>query len=127
MIATWSILSVGFLIASIVPPARFAQPIGAVILYPMLALSDCLSAFGHARGICRQLRRFVLLPMRFRCCAESGEEMVGACISVMSALLHSYSSSARLFHLVCFAGSSGKNVYREERGGFAKEREDSAS
>jgi len=39
MIATWSILSVGFLIASIVPTARFAQPIGAVILYPMIAIS----------------------------------------------------------------------------------------
>jgi ABC-2 type transport system permease protein len=39
MISTWSILSVGFVIASIVPTARFAQPIGAVILYPMLALS----------------------------------------------------------------------------------------
>ena len=39
LISTWSILSVGFLIASIVPTARFAQPIGAVILYPMLALS----------------------------------------------------------------------------------------
>ena len=39
LISTWSILSIGFLIASIVPTARFAQPIGAVILYPMLALS----------------------------------------------------------------------------------------
>lgn len=39
LIATWSILSVGFLIASIVPTARFAQPIGAAILYPMLAMS----------------------------------------------------------------------------------------
>lgn len=38
-ISTWSILSVGFLIASIVPTARFAQPIGAVILYPMIAVS----------------------------------------------------------------------------------------
>ena len=38
-ISTWSILSVGFLIASIVPTARFAQPIGAVILYPMIAIS----------------------------------------------------------------------------------------
>lgn len=37
--STWSILSIGFLIASIVPTARFAQPIGAIILYPMLALS----------------------------------------------------------------------------------------
>jgi ABC-2 type transport system permease protein len=38
MISTWSILSIGFLIASIVPTARFAQPIGAAILYPMIGL-----------------------------------------------------------------------------------------
>jgi ABC-2 type transport system permease protein len=39
LISTWSILSIGFLIASIVPTARFAQPIGVVILYPMIAVS----------------------------------------------------------------------------------------
>jgi len=39
LISTWSILSIGFLIASIVPTARFAQPIGAVILYPMIGFS----------------------------------------------------------------------------------------
>jgi len=39
LISTWSILSIGFVIASIVPTARFAQPIGAIILYPMIALS----------------------------------------------------------------------------------------
>lgn len=39
LISTWSVLSIGFLIASIVPTARFAQPIGAVILYPMIAVS----------------------------------------------------------------------------------------
>ena len=39
LISTWSVLSIGFLIASIVPTARFAQPIGAVILYPMIAFS----------------------------------------------------------------------------------------
>jgi len=38
LISTWSILSIGFVIASIVPTARFAQPIGEAILYPMLAL-----------------------------------------------------------------------------------------
>jgi ABC-2 type transport system permease protein len=45
-ISTWSILSVGFLIASIVPTARFAQPIGAVILYPMIALSGLFVPVG---------------------------------------------------------------------------------
>jgi ABC-2 type transport system permease protein len=39
LISTWSILSIGFLIASIVPTARFAQPIGAIILYPMIGVS----------------------------------------------------------------------------------------
>jgi ABC-2 type transport system permease protein len=38
LISTWSILSIGFVIASIVPTARFAQPIAAAILYPMLGL-----------------------------------------------------------------------------------------
>src|SRR5580698_6426998 len=38
LIATWSILSVGFVISSVVPTARFAQPVGAIILYPMIAL-----------------------------------------------------------------------------------------
>src|SRR5271155_1932314 len=39
LISTCSILSMGFLIASIVPTARFAQPIGAIIMYPMIAVS----------------------------------------------------------------------------------------
>ncbi|HXE36019.1 MAG TPA: ABC transporter permease [Verrucomicrobiae bacterium] len=39
LISTWSILSIGFLIASVVPTARFAQPIGAIILYPMIVVS----------------------------------------------------------------------------------------
>ena len=39
LVSTCSILSIGFLIASIVPTARFAQPIGAVIMYPMIAVS----------------------------------------------------------------------------------------
>jgi ABC-2 type transport system permease protein len=39
LLSTWSVLSVGFLIASMVPTARFAQPLAAVLLYPMVALS----------------------------------------------------------------------------------------
>src|SRR5205085_3433534 len=39
LIVTISILSMGFLIASVVPTARFAQPVGALILYPMIGLS----------------------------------------------------------------------------------------
>jgi ABC-2 type transport system permease protein len=39
LFSTLSIVSIGFLIASLVPTARFAQPIGTLILYPMLGLS----------------------------------------------------------------------------------------
>lgn len=39
IISSACILSLGFLIASLVPTARFAQPVGAVVLYPMLGLS----------------------------------------------------------------------------------------
>jgi ABC-2 type transport system permease protein len=39
LLSTFSILSLGFVLASLVPTARFAQPIGAIVLYPMLALS----------------------------------------------------------------------------------------
>jgi ABC-2 type transport system permease protein len=39
LLSTLSILSLGFLIASLVPTARFAQPISSVVVYPMLAVS----------------------------------------------------------------------------------------
>src|SRR3984893_9897874 len=39
LISTWSILSVGFVIASIVPAAWFAHPIGPFIFSPMFAVS----------------------------------------------------------------------------------------
>jgi len=39
VLSTLSILSLGFVIASVVPTARFAQPIGAAFLYPMIAIS----------------------------------------------------------------------------------------
>ncbi len=59
LLSTLSIMSVGFLIASVVPTARFAQPIGAVILYPMVGLSglfvrvDALP--GALQGVARAL------------------------------------------------------------------------
>ena len=39
LLSTLSILSLGFVLASIVPTARFAQPLGAAVLYPMLSVS----------------------------------------------------------------------------------------
>jgi len=39
LVSMLSIMTVGFVIASVVPTARFAQPIGGFVLYPMLFLS----------------------------------------------------------------------------------------
>jgi ABC-2 type transport system permease protein len=39
LLSTVSILSLGFAVASIVPTARFAQPISTAVFYPMLAVS----------------------------------------------------------------------------------------
>jgi ABC-2 type transport system permease protein len=57
LISTWSILSMGFLIASIVPTARFAQPIGGFIMYPML-------------GICGLFAPVALMPPVLRAVAK---------------------------------------------------------
>lgn len=40
LFSTACISSIGFVVASVVPTARFAQPIGALVLYPMVGLSD---------------------------------------------------------------------------------------
>jgi len=63
LISTLSILSIGFVIASIVPTARFAQPIGAVILYPMIALSGL---FVHISALPPALRAVArVLPLTY--------------------------------------------------------------
>jgi ABC-2 type transport system permease protein len=63
LISTWSILSVGFVIASIVPTARFAQPIGAVILYPMLALSGLFVRLDYLPPVLRAVAH--VLPLTY--------------------------------------------------------------
>jgi ABC-2 type transport system permease protein len=63
LISTWSILSIGFVIASIVPTARFAQPISAAILYPMLVVSGL---FMPVDSMPRALQLFTrVLPLTY--------------------------------------------------------------
>ena len=63
LISTWSILSIGFVIASIVPTARFAQPTGAIILYPMLAFSGLFIRISDLPPVMRLVAR--VLPMTY--------------------------------------------------------------
>jgi ABC-2 type transport system permease protein len=37
--ATTALLSIGFIVASVIPTARFAQPVGALLLYPLFGIS----------------------------------------------------------------------------------------
>jgi ABC-2 type transport system permease protein len=39
LFCTTAIVSLGFLIASVVPTARFAQPIGTLVIYPLIGMS----------------------------------------------------------------------------------------
>jgi ABC-2 type transport system permease protein len=61
LISTWSILSVGFLVASLVPRARFAQSIGAAILYRMIAISGLFVPIGSFASGLRTVARVVPL------------------------------------------------------------------
>lgn len=63
LISTWSILSVGFVIASIVPTARFAQPVGALILYPMIAFCGLFVPIAHLPPVLRSVAR--ILPLTY--------------------------------------------------------------
>jgi ABC-2 type transport system permease protein len=63
LISTWSILSVGFVIASIVPTARFAQPIGALIFYPMFGLSGLFTPVASLPPALRMVSR--ALPLTY--------------------------------------------------------------
>src|SRR5262245_45613320 len=63
LITTCSILSIGFLIASIVPTARFAQPIGAAILYPMIAISGLFLPIESFSPVLRAVAR--VLPLTY--------------------------------------------------------------
>ncbi len=63
LFSTWSILSVGFLIASIVPTARFAQPIASIILYPMIAVSGVFVPIEELPSAVQAVAR--LLPLTY--------------------------------------------------------------
>ena len=63
VISTWSILSIGFLIASIVLTARFAQPIGAVLLYPMIAFSGLFLHISDLPPVLRAVAK--ILPLTY--------------------------------------------------------------
>jgi ABC-2 type transport system permease protein len=63
LISAVSILSIGFLIASLVPTARFAQPVGTLLLYPMLGLSGLFVAIDVLPSAVQRVAH--VLPLTF--------------------------------------------------------------
>jgi ABC-2 type transport system permease protein len=63
LFTTVCILSLGFLIASIVPTARFAQPIGTLVLYPMLGVSGLFTPVGSLPPLLQGVAR--VLPLTY--------------------------------------------------------------
>jgi ABC-2 type transport system permease protein len=63
LFCTVTVLSLGFLIASVVPTARFAQPFGTLILYPMLAISGLFVPVQWLPPVLRAMAR--VLPLTY--------------------------------------------------------------
>ena len=63
LFCTFCILSLGFLIASVVPTARVAQPVGTLILYPMLGLSGLFVPIESLPPLLRMVAR--VLPLGY--------------------------------------------------------------
>ena len=63
LLSTLTILSMGFVIASLVRTARFAQPVSAVIFYPMIALSGLFAPVDALPQGLQWLARF--LPLTY--------------------------------------------------------------
>ena len=63
MISTLAIVSMGFLIASVVPTARFAQPIGTLVFYPMIVVCGLFVPIASLPPALRMLSR--ALPLTY--------------------------------------------------------------
>ena len=63
LFSTLSVLAIGFVIASVVPTARFAQPVGTIVLYPMIA---CSGLFVPVDALPAAMRRAAhVLPLTY--------------------------------------------------------------
>jgi len=88
LIGTLSILSIGFVIASIVPTARFAQPIGAAIFYPMVGLSGLFAPVASMPPALQTVAR--LMPLTY-------------CVSLLRGMWNGDAWSAHLGDLAALA------------------------
>jgi ABC-2 type transport system permease protein len=63
LVSTLTIMSLGFVISAIVPTARFAQPLGAILFYPMIAVSGLFAPVASLPAQLQPLAR--VLPLTY--------------------------------------------------------------
>jgi ABC-2 type transport system permease protein len=51
LVSTVSLLAIGFIVASVVPTARFAQPVGGLLVYPLVGVSGLFVPFHKLPGV----------------------------------------------------------------------------
>ena len=102
LFSTLSILSIGFVIASLVRTARFAQPVGALVFYPMIALSGLFAPVDALPSALQLVAR--LLPMTYVVSllrgiwsGESWFVHTGAVVALVVAALVCTAVSSRVF------------------------------
>ena len=104
LVSTLSILSLGFVLASLAPTARFAQPIGTIVLYPMIGISGLFMPVEDVPAL--QLvahvtpASYAVSLMRGAWYGDSWLHHGGDLLA-----LGSFSRCARRWPCACFAGS----------------------
>jgi ABC-2 type transport system permease protein len=88
LVSTLAILSIGFVIASVVRTARFAQPVAALVFYPMMAFSGLFAPVEALPPVLQVVAR--LLPMTY-------------IVSLLSGIWNGASWSAHLGDLAALA------------------------
>jgi len=88
LICTFSLMSIGFVIASLVPTARFAQPVAGVIFYPMIALSGLFFPVSQLPPWLQVVSRF--LPLTYA-------------VSLLRGMLRGHAWSAHVIDLAALA------------------------
>lgn len=113
-VSTWSILSIGFLIASLVPTARFAQPIVVGILYSMLALSGLFVPLESLPPALHAAARALTLTYAVSLLQGFGKAIRGRRTWATWWLWSSYFRFSRHSQPRCFAGNSAcRQGYRQ--------------
>ena len=103
LVATFSLLSIGFVIASLVPTARFAQPVGGLLLYPMIGISGLFLPVQKLPFVLQVIAQ--VLPLTYAVSAIRGRRT-----SVTSPRWPSSSRPAPRFRGACFGGNESRSM-----------------